>query len=685
MSSLLGKNSLADTKAPGRARSVRPLGAVGWMGLAGLAYAFAPLHTMEAQGAVLVFLHIVDILTVALLLALCGAIGNRAVAHLELVFITPIDALPFSCAIGIGLLGTALLAACALAGVHAWSVAVVLVGAAVAVTTELTHIGVAVGRCVAGRVRIRWRHYSPPVAVVFGLVSAWLIIVALPTPSDGDSLMYHILVPIRWLQDQQISTLMGNGHVAFVGLIHMLYLPLLTVGSLSGPALLSAALSLVLGLEVLSLGRRLFGSAVGEYGVILLWGTPTVLLVGSTAKIDVSLSLFLLLAHDALLTAWLQRSRHYLDLSAVLLGLSLGVKYQAGAYALALAPFVLAASWAMRPGLRPMLKLGFRFAALSSCVAVPWLLKNQLLYGVPFYPFFAGHPAPQWLQPFLIAGTTPTLDPGVFRIQSMARAGFNLYDAFLNPSALGVGGETSFYFLNPILLLTPLAIVAVRNPRVLGLLGPSLLYGLAVLTVSPQTNLRYLLPAVVPLTIVCTQILLFATGQLAPLVKHVTRALLVAVALLPTLGSLYLWTSGRHALPALVGGLSGQEYLAANISPAVRSHARVAARVNQLVGPRDTILMFYESRGLYLRPPSIEDTEFTNWPWLASVVGNSRCLDGSGIAYVLTGQAAARYYEQRGVPDSLLGLRSFERFAKRCLIPVYEDSGATLYRVHSHQ
>jgi hypothetical protein len=662
------------------ARHPRWAGVVAWLTGAGLACVFAPLRALSTRGFVLILVHASDLLAVAVLLWLCTAIGNGCLKHLLTPFPTRRDRLPFATVLGAGVLATELLVACALFGVRLWVIGLTLTGTAVAFGEELAILLATLADRPGDRDQPGAERFPGMTVVALGFAGGVLALLALAPPSDWDSLMYHILVPSRWLHDSRISTLGGNEHVAFVGLMHMLYLPLLAIRSLTGPAVLSTALALLLGLAASSLAWRWFGPATGRYTSVLLWGTPTILLVASTAKVDVSLTLFLILGHDALLTAWRERSPRHLDLAALLLGLSLGVKYQAGAYALALAPLVLVTVRTLRPGLRPATGLALRFAGLATCAAAPWLLKNQILYGAAFYPFFAGHPTASWLAPLLAKGTPAvTLDPRVFQIQRMARADFNLHDAFLNPGALGVGGETGFYFLNPVLLLAPLAVLAVRDAGVVGLAGPSLLYVLAILTASRDANLRYLIPGIVPLTIVCTRMMLTTTSRLAPIARRAARGLVGLVCLIPTLGTVFLWTLGTHAVPATLGIISGEQYLAGHASPVVRSHARVAAEVNKMVGPGDTVLMLFESRGLYLNPPAIEDTQLTNWPAVAAALGPSRCLEGSGITHVLARQSAARYYERRGVPDAVLGLGAFEQFAARCLTPLYTDSGATLY------
>jgi dolichyl-phosphate-mannose-protein mannosyltransferase len=655
-------------------------GTAAWGAAAGLGAVVAPLRTLQARGSTLLLVHVADLLAVAVLLWLCSASGHGALKRLRVPFPTSLDLLPFATAMGAGLLATEILVASMVFGVRPWVIGLVLAFNAVVFGAELSESAATLGRLLARRDQSGAGRVPRIACAGLGAAAALLLTLALAPPSDWDSLMYHVLAPSRWLHDGRMSTLGGNEHVAFVGLVHVLYLPLLAIRSLSGPAVLSASLALVLGLAAVSLARRLFGRPAAGYTGVLAWGTPTILLVASTPKVDVSLTLFLLLAHDALLTAWQDRSPRHLDLAAILLGLALATKYQAGAYVLALAPLLWMASWKQEGAIRPALGTLVRFGGLTFCALAPWMLKNQILYGAPLYPFLAPHRIEPWLIPFLpIGATSIALDPRVFHIQQTARAAFNLRDAFLNPGTLSVGGETGFYFLNPILLLVPLCLFAMRNFGAVALGGPSLLYILALLTVAPKANPRYLIPGIIPLTIVCTAMVIAATERFPRIPKRAVRALVALVCMVPTMGTMYLFSSGNHAVSNALGFISGDEYLATHVSPVVRSHARISAEANRLLEPTDTILMIFESRGLYLNAPAIEDTQLTNWPSLAAALGPTRCLEASGITHVLARPSAARYYEKRGVSDTVLGLTAFERFAGRCLSPLYSDSTATLY------
>jgi dolichyl-phosphate-mannose-protein mannosyltransferase len=644
---------------------------------------FLPFRTLQTRGPGLFLVHAADLLAVAALLWLCAAIGKSALDRLQIPFATSGERLPFAIALGAGVLAAELLAGCALFGVRPWVIGITLLLTAILTSRHLT---AGIEATVRGPRRSAQGSDRLSALAIAGLsaAAAILLLVALAPPSDWDSLMYHIFVPLRWLRDGRISTLAGNEQIAYLGLVHFLYLPLLTIGSLSGPALLNAGLALALGFEAFSLARRLFGPTAAGYTAVLLWGTPTILLVACTARVDVTLSLFLLLAHDALLAAWRGRSRRHLDLAAALLGLAVGVKYSSAVYALALTPLLLAAVAACQAAPGPRLRLVLRFAALSACACAPWLLKNQVLYGAPFYPFLARHRLEPWLTALVPPGVTNlTLDPRVFQIQQAGRASFNLPDAFLHPGNLGVGGESVFYFLNPLLLILPLCLFALRSPSVLGLAGPSLLYLIALVLMSPRGNLRYHIPGIVPLTILCTAMLVATTDRLPRLPRRALRAVLTLGCLVPSTAVMYLWISGNHIPSHALGLTSGDQYLASHVSPVVRSHARMSTEVNRLLAPTDTVLMIFEARGLYLNAAVIEDTRVINWPSLAAALGPSHCLPGTGITHVLARAGAARYLEQRGVPDSVIGRGSFERFAARCLTPVYEDSGATLYSVRA--
>ena len=562
-----------------------------WVLAALIAASARPWRSLDIRGIGLVLVHCADVIGALVLLTLCAALGTKVLVRLRTAFSSP-GHIAFATAIGAGILATELLVIAALAGPRAWLIGLLLLANAISAGPELARL---LWNCrVTSGGGDSYEKVSRAAMLALTVVTAIMITLAFPPPSDGDSLMYHLPVPLRWLQDGKLSTLSGNAHVGLVGLAHMLYLPLLAIGSVSGPAIVSVALAVLVGIATYGLTRRLLREDVATYATILLWGTPTILLVGASPRVDVTLSLFLILAHYAVLEAWLDGTREHLDLGAMLTGMALGVKFQAGAYAIALMPIV-GIIGVERGNIRKAFASMTRFGLLCLVSAAPWLLKNLILFGAPFYPLFVPHRIEPWVASLLPAGTSsPALDPRVWQIQQSARSAFNLRDAFVHPGALSVGGEGAFYFLNPILVLLPLGLLWVRNPRLVALAGPPLLYVAIVIGVAPETNPRYLIPGLVGLTITCSYILLEATSRLPDAARRAIRALAVLVSLVPTAGSMVVWVGGTHPLLNLLGLRSGAQYLAGHVSPVVRSEAALIKGANPLLTSGDTVLMIYE-------------------------------------------------------------------------------------------
>ena len=231
--------------------------------------------------------------------------------------------------------------------------------------------------------------------------------------------MYHLQVPKQWLLEGRMFVPDGNDQASLIGLAQMLYLPFLAIGSSATPAVLSAALAVILGLTAFSICARLWPPPTRNYILVTLWGSPAIILVGMTARVDVTVTLFTLLAHYALLLAWTDRDGGpWLDIGAALAGLAFGVKYHGGLYAAALLPLlILVCHRNAKLGSSMWVALA-RFGVVAAVSASPWLLKNGLLFHAPFYPFLSHQtPADAWLASFPASATaTGMIDPASTRL-----------------------------------------------------------------------------------------------------------------------------------------------------------------------------------------------------------------------------------------------------------------------------
>ena len=531
---------------------------------------------------------------------------------------------------------------------------------------------------------------DPLAAVPRALLTALVLLLlagAVAPPTEWDSLMYHLRIPLWLLEQGRLATPPDSFHVALVGASHFATLPLLAAGLRSGPAVMQVIALLLTVVATVRLAREAQGTrAAGWLAAAALLGSPAFVLVAITARVDVTLVLALTAAHLALLTAAgagrdaapdvardatttgeLPHDARFGELvvAALLVAVAMGIKPQAGAYAIALIPLGWrAAGWA-RPAI---------VAALGAALfSAPWYLKNQWLVGAPLYP----KGAPGWFEPWiadLFGGRVrpPTVDASILSALPEARASFDLLAAFLDPGALTIEGEGAFYALSPLLLALPLLLVA-RRARAAGIVAVALAYAALVVVPFGRINLRYLMPAV-PGLAVGVAVALEGVGDLlgARISAGMRRALWVAafvLAALPLTGALrQRFLSGhlvllRHAL----GQASAQEVWRRHPDGTARDLSPVIANVQRLVPADGRVLLLWEARGLAFERDTYVDVMLSNWSWVAQSPGFADCLAGTGITHLVVGGGSVEYYVSRGADPRAFLLDRFANFRERCL------------------
>jgi len=627
--------------------------------------------------------HMCDLGAVATLLAVCAAVGLEILARLHVRHDSALDALLFALTLGAGVVATVLLALGlgGLLGGPAGPLAVLLcAGIGARQWRRLPGLLLGALRSVAGnggRARVA-------ILTVSGAAASFVFLLAIAPPVGWDALMYHLRVPAQFLQRGRIFLPDDNLHVAFVGLPHMLYLPLLRIGSVSAPAVLNAAMTVVLALAVFSLASRFWGGASGIASLLLLWTSPIILLVGGTARIDVTLGVFLLLAHYALLLA-LRREGDPANVyvAALLMGFALATKLHALLYGAALAPLALAVLFQQTGSLG---RAAVRFAlcmALVILAAAPYLAKNVVLLGAPLYPFFTTPMLEPWLVPvFHQTAVPPGAAAGAFEALAQVRRSFNLADAFLHPGRLTIEREGAFWYASPaflLLLLWP----ALRRDRTLAWLGvPAVGYAVVLLGAFPRTNLRYLIPSVAPLTVVAAVIVVLVGGRAVPRrVLGLAGTLAAALALGPSLATASVWLSRTKLLGYAAGRTSAEEFLATHRASAISPYWQVVRFANDSLPASSRVLELFEGRAYYFRRAVLADPRLSNWPLLGGTSAPDSCLHSLGVTHVLIGEGAIGYYVGRGLRPDAIRLDALERFKSRCLRPLYSAPGLTLYRV----
>lgn len=655
-------------------------------------------------GPLLIVDHVFDLGATGVLLLVCTAVGQRTLYHLRIEFGRPLEELLFSLACGMGLTATAILAL----GMVGFLYPLALGTLFLVLAWAARHGVAAIPRLLRETVIFSRERGGGPallalVALASILVALVLIILAVAPPSDWDALMYHLRVPGQWLDAHRIFLLEDNLHVSRVGLVHMLYVPLLAAGSASGPALLSAALAASLSLGIFSLCERYLGGATAGFCALVFWGTGTVLLVAVTPRVDLTLTLYLFLAHYALLlilsttgaqngrTDGLQTARvptslwtsRYL-LAAAFLGFGFGIKYHALVYGAALSPLIVWCAVTRGATKAQAARALAAFAVVVAAISLPWLVKNWVLLRAPLYPFLASPVVQPWLVPFLGgAEFPPGVDPALLQTAWLARNTFNLGDFILAPHKLTIEGEALFYFVTPVLLLLPLWIFSRRRRVLSWLLGPALGYVLFVLLYSPRTNLRYLLPGQVVLTVVAASAAYSGLRWLArdkAAGVFAMTLMVLPMALLPSAATAYFVFNRTRALEYFIGSASQADYRADNLQTGSGYPAMVTF-VNTRLPSEARVLLLAEARGYYFHDGVVQDNKTTNWSLLARAGGDIGCLEKGGFTHVLLNGYTIEYKVRGGVNPDLFELGAFEEFADRCLKELYRRGEYVLYGI----
>ena len=218
--------------------------------------------------------------------------------------------------------------------------------------------------------------------------------------TDFDVKEYHLQGPKEFFQQGQITFLPHNVYTSFPFLTEMLTLSAMIGwgdwywGALAGKALLMLFAPLT-ALALYAAGRRWFGHQAGLWGAVFLLTTPWIYRMSIIAYAEGGLAHFLfatLLAvmltidhlHDE------QTGRRLALLSGFLAGGAMSCKYP-GVISVVIPLFVAVTVAAWRAAekerrLRSVLFVGGLFT-LGTFVSVgPWLLKNLIETGNPFYP-----------------------------------------------------------------------------------------------------------------------------------------------------------------------------------------------------------------------------------------------------------------------------------------------------------
>lgn len=217
-------------------------------------------------------------------------------------------------------------------------------------------------------------------AVVVASAPWWLL--PLYPPTQWDATSYHLAVAKIYTQSHAVIVTPFLRFAVFPQLNEMLFALALLISDDIAAQLTQWAMMVLVAIMLYVWGRRISSPRVGLWASALWLGSPLVVRLGTSAHIDVGLTLFITVGAYALFQWRSTRRGQWLVLAAVFIGLAASTKYSGALFLLTFGVMV---------ALQGVGRQRWAFLAIFGCIAIglaaPWYLRNAFHTGNPVFPF----------------------------------------------------------------------------------------------------------------------------------------------------------------------------------------------------------------------------------------------------------------------------------------------------------
>ncbi len=285
--------------------------------------------------------------------------------------------------------------------------------------------------------------------LVFG---ALYLVVAMVPETSPDGTGYHLSLVRRYLEHRgflRITTYMFAG---FAQGIEMLFAVAFSIGRHSAAAVLHLLFLLAMPFGMRAWARRAGDERVGVLGGLLFYLAPVVGRDGTIAYIDIAAAAVVFAAFY-FLEIWREdRNDRVLVLVGLLSGFTYACKMTTAATGVCAFLAVLVLGRLRWSAWRSAWKRAGVVALCATLVAGPWMLKDWIEFGNPFFPLFnRWFPSP-WMYPIIEVQLRDMMShTGGVAFRDLA------YQAVIGGKLLGVIG--------PVFCLAPVALLALRRLR----------------------------------------------------------------------------------------------------------------------------------------------------------------------------------------------------------------------------
>jgi hypothetical protein len=226
--------------------------------------------------------------------------------------------------------------------------------------------------------------------VIWGAILVFFIVecvLALLPPVSRDELTHHLAIPKLYARAGRIIEVPMAPYAYYPMLLDMLYTPWVYWGYDFVPKLIHCLYAYLTGLLLYDYLSRRMNEIYGLLGFFLFVSTPAVARLSHWAYVDLGLTFYVTAAVFGLLRWQEQRKLLWLALAALSLGFALATKPNAMVAALLLGFLFLFAL--VRPPRQTPARCSTELAIFGAGALLPfapWLLKNWVQTGNPFYP-----------------------------------------------------------------------------------------------------------------------------------------------------------------------------------------------------------------------------------------------------------------------------------------------------------
>ena len=507
------------------------------------------------------------------------------------------------------------------------------------------------------------------------------VVLGLLPPTSRDELTHHLAIPRLYARAGRIIEVPMAPYAYYPMLLDMLYTPWVYWGYDFVPKLIHALYGYLTGLLLFAyLGRRM-SAVYGLLGLFLFVSTPAIARLSHWGYIDLGVAFYTTAALLALLF-WRENrdSLRWLSVAGLSLGFALATKPNGLVVALLIFFLFLLVIVAL-PRKSPawIVREVFLFAALTSLPFLPWLIKNWLQTGNPFFPLLGGFFAPAPVQEGSRGGGGLSL----FAMRELLY-GENVWQIVGLPARIFFSGQDDNpQFFDGVLTLALVILLPwafkgkwLEEKKLLAAFAALfLLYAVFLV----DMRIRYILPIVPPLVIL-------AVYGVFNIYLRVRRPVLLFAGLVFFAGwhGAYLWRYFENANP--LAYLSGAETRAAYLALKLPDYPALQY-INRSTEPSARIyLLFVGRRAYYCDREYFHDGGELPEFLVAAIRGAksapeiARALRQKQITHLMTREdLLARYLFHTLSPGEAV---VWNQFVQSALEVKFRDGGYAVYSLH---